>query len=115
MRQLADVARTAVSAGRSEELALEMATALLFAEHGLEQIRHLPDDFAAHADTIGARLLALVSGDTPPEPAQWQNGLARQMQQDDTVVALAMEMKTGLRQVEKVLDEYYADPARRPR
>lgn len=114
LRQLADVARTAVSAGRSEELALEMATALLFAEHGLEQIRHLPDDFAAHADTIGARLLALVSGDTPPEPAQWQNGLARQMQQDDTVVALAMEMKTGLRQVEKVLDEYYADPAQRP-
>jgi chemosensory pili system protein ChpA (sensor histidine kinase/response regulator) len=114
LRQLADVAHTAVSAGRSEELALEMATALLFAEHGLEQIRHLPDEFAAHADTIGARLLALVSGDTPPEPAQWQNGLARQMQQDDTVVALAMEMKTGLRQVEKVLDEYYADPARRP-
>jgi len=114
LRQLADVARTAVSAGRSDELALEMATALLFAEHGLEQIRHLPDDFAAHADTIGARLLALVSGDTPPEPAQWQNGLARQMQQDDTVIALAMEMKTGLRQVEKVLDEYYADPAQRP-
>ncbi|CAN7718824.1 Hpt domain-containing protein [Duganella sp. LjRoot269] len=114
LRQLADVARTAVTAGRSEELALEMATALLFAEHGLEQIRHLPDDFAAHADTIGARLLALVAGDTPPAPAQWQNGLARQLQQDDTVVALAMEMKTGLRQVEKVLDEYYVDPSRRP-
>ncbi|GJJ01196.1 hypothetical protein RugamoR64_17340 [Duganella rhizosphaerae] len=114
LRQLAEVAHTAISAGRSEELALEMATALLFAEHGLEQIRHLPDDFAAHADTIGARLLALVSGDTPPEPAQWQRGLAQQMQQDDTVVALAMEMKTGLRQVEKVLDEYYIDPSRRP-
>ena len=114
LRQLAEVAHTAISAGRSEELALEMATALLFAEHGLEQIRHLPDDFAAHADTIGARLLALVSGDTPPEPAQWQSGLARQMQQDDTVVALAMEMKTGLRQVEKVLDEYYVDPSKRP-
>ncbi|WP_332852982.1 Hpt domain-containing protein [Duganella sp. S19_KUP01_CR8] len=114
LRQLADVAHTAISAGRSEELALEMATALLFAEHGLEQIRHLPDDFAAHADTIGARLLALVAGDTPPEPAQWQSGLAQQMQQDDTVVALAMEMKTGLRQVEKVLDEYYIDPSKRP-
>jgi len=114
LRQLADVARKAVSAGRSEELALEMATALLFAEHGLQHIRHLPGDFAAHADTIGARLLALVSGETPPEPAQWQKGLARQMQQDDTVVALAMEMKTGLRQVEKVLDDYYADPSKRP-
>ncbi|MHA4867881.1 hybrid sensor histidine kinase/response regulator [Duganella sp. PWIR1] len=114
LRQLADVARKAISAGRSEELALEMATALLFAEHGLQHIRHLPDDFAAHADTIGARLLALVSGETPPEPAQWQDGLAHQMQQDDTVVALAMEMKTGLRQVEKVLDDYYADPSKRP-
>jgi len=114
LRQLAGVAHTAISAGRSEELALEMATALLFAEHGLEQIRHLPGDFAAHADTIGARLLALVSGDTPPEPAQWQNGLAQQMRQDDTVVALAMEMKAGLRQVEKVLDDYYVDPSKRP-
>ncbi|MYM93689.1 hybrid sensor histidine kinase/response regulator [Duganella vulcania] len=114
LRQLAGVAHTAISAGRSEELALEMATALLFAEHGLEQIRHLPGDFAAHADTIGARLLALVAGDTPPEPAQWQSGLAQQMRQDDTVVALAMEMKAGLRQVEKVLDEYYVDPSKRP-
>ncbi|WP_343728682.1 Hpt domain-containing protein [Duganella sp.] len=113
LRQLADVARKAVSAGRSEELALEMATALLFAEHGLQHIRHLPDDFAAHADTIGARLLALVSGEIPPEPAQWQSGLAHQMQQDDTVAALAVEMKTGLRQVEKVLDDYYADPSKR--
>ena len=108
MRQLAFVSRKAVTAGRSEELALEIATALLFAEHGLQHIRHLPDDFAAHADTIGARLVALVSGETPPAPAQWQ------MQQEDTAVALAMEMKSGLRQVEKVLDDYYADASRRP-
>ena len=107
LRQLAFVARKAVTAGRSEALALEIATALLFAEHGLQHIRHLPDDFAAHADTIGARLVALVSGETPPAPAQWQ------MQQEDTVVALAMEMKSGLRQAEKALDEYYADPAKR--
>ncbi|MES2115042.1 MAG: Hpt domain-containing protein, partial [Pseudomonadota bacterium] len=114
LRQLAEVAARAVTAGRSEELALEMTTALLFAEHGLQQIRHLTGDFAAHADTIGARLQALVSGQVPPAPAQWQGGLARQMQQDDTVVALAMEMKTGLRQVEKVLDDYYVDPSKRP-
>ncbi|HEX8405845.1 MAG TPA: Hpt domain-containing protein [Duganella sp.] len=112
-RQLADVAHSAVAAGRSEDLALEMATVLLFAEHGLERVRHLPTDFAANADTIGARLLALVSGETPPEPARWQSGLARQMRQDDTAAALSLEMKSGLRQVEKVLDEYYIDPAKR--
>jgi chemosensory pili system protein ChpA (sensor histidine kinase/response regulator) len=93
------VARKAVSAGRSEELALEMATALLFAEHGLQHIRHLPDDFAAHADTIGALAGAGVRRDAGA--GAMAKGLARQMQQDDTVVALAMEMKTGLRQVER--------------
>ncbi|MGV7209501.1 Hpt domain-containing protein [Oxalobacteraceae bacterium A2-2] len=108
LRQVDGVARTA---GRSEELALEMSTALLFAEHGLARLRLLPDDFAAHADTIGARLQALESGATPPEPARWQSSLAYQMRQDDTVVTLAAELKTGLRHVEKVLDEFHADPA----
>jgi chemosensory pili system protein ChpA (sensor histidine kinase/response regulator) len=99
--------------GRGEELALEMATALLFAEHHLAHIRHLPDDFAAHADTIGARLLALVAGETPPAPVQWQNGLARHAAGRYGGGAGDGEMKTGLRQVEKVLDEFYADPSRR--
>jgi len=110
MRQLAKVADQAQASGRNEELGLEMARALLFAEHHLAHIRHLPDDFTAHADNIGARLQALLAGETPPAPAQWQNSMA---QQDETVVALAMEMKTSLRQVEKVLDEFHADPSRR--
>ncbi|HEY1147482.1 MAG TPA: Hpt domain-containing protein, partial [Pseudoduganella sp.] len=113
MRQLSDVAARAVTSGRSEALGLEMATALLFAEHGIDQIRHLPDDFNVHADTIGARLQALVSGAQAPEPSQWQGSLAQQMHENDTVVALSMELKTGLRQIEKVLDEYYADPSKR--
>ncbi|KRB83662.1 Hpt domain-containing protein [Duganella sp. Root198D2] len=113
LRQLAESARNTLGTRRSEALGLEMATALLFAEHGIAQIRHLPDDFNAHADTIAARLQALAAGGTAPEPAQWQGGLARQLHEEDTVVALALEMKTGLRQVEKMLDEYYTDPARR--
>ncbi|WP_426343760.1 Hpt domain-containing protein [Pseudoduganella sp. R-32] len=113
LRQLAESARNTVGTRRSEALGLEMATALLFAEHGIAQIRHLPDDFNVHADTIAARLQALQAGGAAPEPAQWQGGLARQLHEEDTVVALALEMKTGLRQVEKMLDEYYTDPARR--
>ena len=108
MRQLALAANTAAATQRSEELGLEMATALLFAGHGLEQVRHLPDDFTAHADTIGARLQALVAGEVPPEPAHWQHGLAQRLRQDDTVIALSQEMKTALRHVEKVLDELHA-------
>ncbi len=110
MRQVADVATSFADTGHSEPLGLEMASALLFAGHGLDQIRHLPDDFAASADTIVARLQALVAGDVPPEPAQWQQGLARRMRQDDTVVALSQQVKAALREVENVLDQYQATP-----
>ncbi|GGX75955.1 response regulator [Massilia dura] len=114
MRELAAVANVATAAGRGETLGLEMATALLFAGHGLGQIRHLPDDFAASAATIGARLQALAAGQEPPEPAQWQQGLAQRLRQDDTVVALSQQMKVALRDVERGLDDFAADPAARP-
>ncbi len=114
MRELAAVAAVATAAGRGEALGLEMATALLFAGHGIGQIRHLPDDFAASAATIGARLQALAAGQEPPEPAQWQQGLAQRLRQDDTVVALSQQMKVALRDVERGLDDFAADPAARP-
>jgi len=113
MRELSSVADHTAHAGRSDALALEIASTLLFAEHGLAQIRHLPGDFAAHADTLGARLHALASGATPPPTGQWQDGIAEHMQQDDTVVALAHELKNSLRQVEQTLDEFYADAGKR--
>lgn len=113
MRELSSVADHTAHAGRSDALALEIASTLLFAEHGLAQIRHLPGDFAAHADTLGARLHALASGTTPPPTGQWQDGIAEHMQQDDTVVALAHELKNSLRQVEQTLDAFYADASQR--
>ena len=99
--------------GRKPQFNLEMATAMLFVENGLDQIRQLPDDFDAHAEVVGARLLALAAGETPPDAPQWQGDLSRQIQQHHTVAVLAAEMKNGLRQVEKVLDDYYADNSKR--
>ena len=94
---------------RSDAFGLEMAEALLFVEHGLDQIRQLPADFDAHAGAIGERLRALAHGETAPATPQWQGGLRR----DDTGAALAGELRTGLRQVEKLIDEYNDDPGRR--
>jgi chemosensory pili system protein ChpA (sensor histidine kinase/response regulator) len=106
--------KDSIASGRNEMFSLEMATAMLFVEHGLDQIRQLPDDFDAHAAVVGQRLLALAAGQTPPDAPQWQGDLSRQIQQDHTVAVLAAEMKNGLRQVEKVLDDYYADGSKRP-
>ena len=113
LRALGRAASNSIALGRSDQFRFEMATALLFVEQGLDQVRQLPADFGQHAAVVGARLLALAAGETPPDAPHWQGALSRQIQQQ-TVAVLAGEMKAGLRQVEKVLDDYYADPARRP-
>ncbi len=113
MRELGRAALDAMGSGRSDEVKLEMATAMLFVENGLDQLRQLPDDFAENAEAVGARLLALAAGETPPDAPQWQGELARQIQQGQTVAVLAGEIKSGLRQVEKLLDDYYDNPAKR--
>jgi chemosensory pili system protein ChpA (sensor histidine kinase/response regulator) len=109
LRQCADVAQQAVVSGRSAALEQEIGTALLFAETGLEQVRRLPDDFAGNAETIAARLQALLAGEAPPPASAGE--LSRQIEQGQTVAALADDMKTGLRQVERLLNDYYADGA----
>ncbi|RJG10840.1 Hpt domain-containing protein [Massilia cavernae] len=114
LRELGRVAKDSLASGRSEQFGLEMATALLFVEHGLDQIRQLPPGFEAQAEVVGARLLALAAGETPPAAPEWQGDLSRQIQQGQTVAVVAGELKAGLRQVEKVLDDYYADASRRP-
>ena len=112
--ELVKATKESVASGRNDMFSLEMASAMLFVEHGLDQIRQLPDDFDSHAVIVGQRLLALAAGQTPPDAPQWQGDLSRQIQQDHTVAVLAAEMKNGLRQVEKVLDDYYADGSKRP-
>ncbi|MFS2021345.1 Hpt domain-containing protein, partial [Massilia sp. CT11-108] len=42
----------------------------------------------------------------------WHGEMARELQQGQTVAVLAGEIRTGLRQVEKLIDDYYEDPAR---
>ncbi|MGH8855509.1 MAG: Hpt domain-containing protein, partial [Telluria sp.] len=79
MHELERAAHDAMAAGRSDGLGLEMAAAMLFVENGLDQLRQLPDDFAEHAEAVGARLLALAAGETPPDAPHWQGELARQI------------------------------------
>ena len=110
LRELGQAANDSIASNRNDQFALEMATAMLFVEHGLDQVRQLPDDFDRHAEVVGQRLLALAAGETPPAAPDWQNELSQQIQQGQTVAALAGEIKAGLRQVEKLLDEYYDEP-----
>ncbi|WP_371767067.1 Hpt domain-containing protein [Massilia sp.] len=112
LRELGQAASESMAGGRSDQFSLEMAEAMLFVEHGLDQVRQLPEDFGQHAEAVGQRLLALAHGETPPDAPVWHGEMARELQQGQTVAVLAGEIRTGLRQVEKLIDDYYEDAAR---
>ncbi|WP_296944251.1 Hpt domain-containing protein [uncultured Massilia sp.] len=111
LRELGEAANRAMAGGRNPQFSLEMAEAMLFVEHGLDQVRQLPEDFGQHAELVGQRLLALAQGEAPPDAPHWQGELAHELQ-GHTVAVLAGELRAGLRQVEKLVEEYHADPAR---
>ncbi|MGZ3252858.1 MAG: Hpt domain-containing protein, partial [Burkholderiaceae bacterium] len=111
--ELNGITRHAAHAPANAGLGLEMATSLLFVENALNHIGRLPENFSERADALSARLLAIVSGETPSESAQWLDDMSREAQQRQTVLVLATEMQASLRQIEKMLDEYFRDPSQR--
>ena len=113
LRELKGIARHAAHAKPGDMLGMEMATSLLFVENALSRIGHLPENFVERADAMTARLLAVVSGEMPAQTAPWLDDMSREAQQRQTMTALAGEMQSSLRQVEKMLDEYFRDPSLR--
>lgn len=111
LRELKGIARHAAHAKPGDLLGLEMATSLLFVENSLNHIARLSEDFAERADAMSARLLAIVSGEQPVQTAQWLDDMSREAQERQTMTALAGELQSSLRQVEKMLDEYFRDPS----
>ena len=113
LRELSGIARHAAHSRPGDSLSLEIATSLLFVENALQQISHLSDDFSERADAVTARLLSAVSGETLTHTAAWLDDMSREAQERQTMAALAGEMQSSLRQVEKMLDEYFRDPEQR--
>ncbi|TCS36861.1 chemosensory pili system protein ChpA (sensor histidine kinase/response regulator) [Paucimonas lemoignei] len=114
LRELNGIARHAAATSQSGgALGLEMATCLLFVENALGNISRLPEDFTTRADAMTARLLSIVAGETPTESAPWFDEMSREAQQRQTMAALGGEMQNSLRQVEKLLDDYFREPEQR--
>ena len=112
LRELKGIARHAAYAKPGDALGLEMATSLLFVESSLNNLNRLPENFAERAEVIIARLLAVMSGEQPKQAAKWLDDMSREAQQRQTMTVLSTEMQNSLRQVEKMLDDYFRDPSR---
>ena len=96
-------------AANAREIGLEIATDLLFIENTLDHLNRVPEDFPQRVAALIARLESLSAGETLAESTQWLDDLAQQSQQKETANVLSAEMEAGLRQVEKLLDEYFSD------
>ncbi|MFT5534184.1 MAG: chemosensory pili system protein ChpA (sensor histidine kinase/response regulator) [Burkholderiaceae bacterium] len=108
--ELSGIARHAAHSRPGDQLGLDVATCLLFVDNALANLSCLDAQFALHADALSARLLSLVAGDVPAVADSWLNDMSRQAQQRQTMAALAIEMQSNLRQVEKSLEDYFRDP-----
>ena len=110
LRELSELSRHVLQGPPSDAFALEMATSLLFVETTLDELGHLPTDFAERADMLGARLLAVLSGEHVSSSVPWLDAISTEAQQRQTMLVLVAEMQASLRIVEKTLDDYFRNP-----
>jgi chemosensory pili system protein ChpA (sensor histidine kinase/response regulator) len=95
-----------------DTLGLEVASALLFLEIGVE---HLPtdDEYAQRAQAVIGRLQAAYAGNTLPDSAPWMSDLARKAQDRLTMGTVVVETQAQLREIEQRLDRFFRNPAER--
>ncbi|MET0963445.1 MAG: Hpt domain-containing protein [Noviherbaspirillum sp.] len=115
VEQLKQISRDSVIAAPAPApaLALDVAASLLFLESALRQGGRPASDIAATAAMMSGRLKAIAGGATPDRPAQWLDRMSQDRQQRETIAVLAAEMRGNLAQVEKMLDEFFSNSARR--
>ncbi len=100
----------------SEELAMEMATALLLVESIVDDFNQLPPDLSQQIDVIAARLRGITAGDVnvselPHAPAF--TVLESKSQEKELLAQVAQEILTNLGQIETILDKFFFEPAKR--
>ena len=110
---LSRIAHNSIAAAPEHALAMDVAASLLFLESVLRQGGTAGPQVVATAAMMSERLQATASGATPAKVTPWLDQMSRDRQQRETVAALAAEMRGNLAQVEKMLDEFFSNSARR--
>ena len=98
----------------TDAVGLDVATALLFLEGALDQVRSLDETFDERARTVVARVEWSAMGN-PVDEGQipWLDEISRQAQERLTMASFVGEMQSNLRSIEKSLDAFFRDPTQR--
>lgn len=100
----------------SEELAMEMATALLLAESIIDDFNKLSPDLPRQIDNLESRLLSIAArdddiGELPAAPSF--DVLESKTQEKELLNQVCREILANLAQIETVLDRFFFEPAQR--
>ncbi|WP_292993463.1 Hpt domain-containing protein [Nitrosomonas sp.] len=97
----------------SEELAMEMATALLLVESIIDDFNKLPPDLSQQIDVIATRLRGITAGNVSTLPhAPALTVLESKSQEKELLAQVAQEILTNLGQIETILDKFFFEPAK---
>jgi chemosensory pili system protein ChpA (sensor histidine kinase/response regulator) len=98
----------------SEELAMEMAAALLLVESIIDDFNKLPADLSQQIDVVVSRLHGITQGNVSDLPAAPTfKTLEGKTQEKELQAQVAQEILTSLAQIESILDKFFFEPAQR--
>ncbi len=98
------------SSQSNEQLAMEVAIAILYVEHSLEMGARLSSTDNARALTVAQRLVALISGaKLSSNLPEWLSALVQRAQDRETVAQFVTEIESNMHSVESTLDAYFRD------
>jgi chemosensory pili system protein ChpA (sensor histidine kinase/response regulator) len=101
------------SAGVSEPLAMEFATALLLAESAFENFNNLSPEFGQQVDAMLKRLDAARAGRAAATSAPALDEMSKKAQERLLLSEVMREVRANLRHMEQVLDAFFRDHTRR--
>ncbi|HEX7156144.1 MAG TPA: hypothetical protein VF229_02955, partial [Burkholderiaceae bacterium] len=96
-----------------EGLGLEIASAILFAEIGSDELPQLDPEYEERAKAVVERIDRAAQGQALPEGVPWMTDLARRAQDRLSMGTVVAETQTTLREIEQRLDRFFRNPAQR--
>jgi chemosensory pili system protein ChpA (sensor histidine kinase/response regulator) len=114
---LAQTLQSAIeSVGRSgrapaAELAMEVATAVLYLEAAFQDLDPNDAELAERANRLAERLKKVVQGGHPEPLEHWVEDLYRRVSDKQTMGSVVGELRGTMAELEKLLDQFFRNPA----
>jgi chemosensory pili system protein ChpA (sensor histidine kinase/response regulator) len=94
----------------SAELAMEVATAILYLEAAFQDLDPSDAQLATRTTRLAERLSAVRSGSTPAPLEAWMEELYRRVSDRQTMGSVVSELRGTLGELEKHLDQFFRNP-----